>query len=172
MSSTSSTSGVTRTTNSISLSFNLRVEPKPEENSPPPRPPTPYTADFCEENVYKLIEHLHNADTNERWEIYAMFISNANKSVLLWQQRLSSKKDRPVLWDYHVVAIIRSRVQPLDSWIYDLDSTLPVPVPLVGKPLNYVALSIVIISNFLEYVSMTFCPELVEMGRIPDQFQR
>jgi hypothetical protein len=106
-----------------------------EGYSPPPKPATSYTANYCEENIYKLIEDLHNAGIRETWDIWAMFISNTNKSVMLWNQQLRSTDGMPVCWDYHVVALV-SRKNPnrfSDAWIYDLDSTLPAPLRLLGK---------------------------------------
>jgi len=119
---------------------------------PPLKPSTPYTSNYCEENVYKLIEHLHHADTEGKWDISAIFISNISRSVLLWEQKKRSTEGMPVCWDYHVIALVRSRSRLTDAWIYDLDTLLPLP------------------SWSLDYVQHTFHPELIRAGYIPEEY--
>ncbi len=50
---------------------------------PPPLPPDSiYTSCYCEENVYLLCRtFLETPSVVELWEIFAVFISNANKTV-------------------------------------------------------------------------------------------
>lgn len=100
--------------------------------SPPPKPETPYTANFCEENIYKLIEHFQYSGTSQLWDIHAVFISNLTSSVFIWQQRIASERHLPVCWDYHVVAFLKSKSCSSEAWIYDFDSLLPIPAPLNG----------------------------------------
>ncbi|TRM61813.1 N-terminal glutamine amidase-domain-containing protein [Schizophyllum amplum] len=117
--------------------------------TPPPvlatRPPTvqvAYTSHYCEENVYLLLQTLaSDASVADTWNAYAVFISNETKSVALWNQKLAPEDSvMPVVWDYHVVALLRpkepeisqeceERVLP-QAWIYDFDSRIPTPVLL------------------------------------------
>ena len=145
----------------------------------PPVFPTPlqYTACYCEENVYLLVQYLsaqlapiNDAAINlapkhaspaasssvpsssapapllvPMWDVHAIFISNANKSVLLYQQNASklALANSPVIWDYHVIAAVTCHLVPTHSlcadgsierpdvevewsrtWIYDADSRL------------------------------------------------
>ncbi|GAA96180.1 uncharacterized protein L969DRAFT_43985 [Mixia osmundae IAM 14324] len=80
-----------------------------------------YTPFYCEENVYKLLEAILNAD--ESRAVYAIFISNQTRSVLLREQRASSSTsdDRhSVIWDYHVIVL-----DVTNSFVvYDRDSLL------------------------------------------------
>ncbi|KAI0831761.1 N-terminal glutamine amidase-domain-containing protein [Trametes gibbosa] len=84
------------------------------------------------------------------WQVYVVFISNGGKTVALWSQKAA--RDGLIVWDYHVVLVLLPRGAPLDSsaeshrsptpvsdiqgraeppmreaWVYDLDTTLPVP---------------------------------------------
>ncbi|VDB99953.1 unnamed protein product [Peniophora sp. CBMAI 1063] len=96
-------------------------------------PSIPYTSCYCEENVWMLARHFQSDPEIVRiWHIYAVFVSNANKTVALWRQ-----KARPdvVVWDYHVVLLARSKSRdgeeshssPPSAWIYDMDTTLSLP---------------------------------------------
>lgn len=73
-----------------------------------------YQPFYCEENVWWQV---HEAE-GRRW---ALFITNAQRRVLLWQQRLA-KPDEPVLWDYHVVML---READGTYWVHDQDTRLP-----------------------------------------------
>ncbi|XP_040835271.1 protein N-terminal glutamine amidohydrolase isoform X3 [Ochotona curzoniae] len=75
----------------------------------PPRDACVYSSCYCEENVWKLCEHIKNHDQYPLEECYAVFISNERKM------------------DYHVVLLhVASGGQ---SFIYDLDTVLPFPCP-------------------------------------------
>jgi hypothetical protein len=82
--------------------------------------PTPY---YCEENVWQLcvdpgVEGAPRA---------VLVISNATRTVAVACQRAAPQPDVPVVWDYHVVLAARGAL----GWaIWDLDSTLGMPVPL------------------------------------------
>uniref|UniRef100_A0A0X3NV35 Protein N-terminal glutamine amidohydrolase n=1 Tax=Schistocephalus solidus TaxID=70667 RepID=A0A0X3NV35_SCHSO len=81
-----------------------------------------YTPQYCEENVYKLLENIEIASESD---FYAVFISNPKKQVPLFCQRKGDEnEDNLVLWDYHVIAI---RWLPTSSLVYDLDTTLDFP---------------------------------------------
>ncbi|KAF5908538.1 protein N-terminal glutamine amidohydrolase [Clarias magur] len=92
----------------------------------PPRADCVYTSCYCEENVWKLCEHIQSQGTCSLDEVYAVFISNENKSIPIWRQK-SSRGSEPVIWDYHVVLLhFNPQAQ---SFVYDLDTTLPFPCP-------------------------------------------
>ncbi|KZT11633.1 uncharacterized protein LAESUDRAFT_720886 [Laetiporus sulphureus 93-53] len=120
--------------------------------SPPPLPPdSVYTSCYCEENIYLLAQAFAaqaEADSGWSWDAYVVFISNDGKTVALW----NSKADRDVVvWDYHVVLVLRSRERSADdetheeapdidgaadnmlnsegsgAWVYDFDTRLPNP---------------------------------------------
>ncbi|KAJ7751997.1 N-terminal glutamine amidase-domain-containing protein [Mycena metata] len=77
-------------------------------HNPPSAPDTVHTPFYCEENVYLLCE----AFVSQQEEVSAVFISNEQKTS-------------HVVWDYHVVLLLRSRER--QQWIYDFDSRLPFP---------------------------------------------
>ncbi|KIK59835.1 hypothetical protein GYMLUDRAFT_661749 [Collybiopsis luxurians FD-317 M1] len=89
-----------------------------------------YTSHYCEENVYLLIQSFfHNPSISEIWDIFAVFISNHARTVALWNQKLSNKLDWPVIWDYHVIAVLRApKGSSIQSWVYDFDTHLGMPV--------------------------------------------
>ncbi|CAM9771640.1 unnamed protein product [Discosporangium mesarthrocarpum] len=82
-----------------------------------------YTSHYCEENVLRLCKRFIE-EPPSNFTLFVAFISNRNKQVPLWCQRLSGVPHEPVLWDYHVVLIA---IGGHKSWIYDYDSTLPFP---------------------------------------------
>ena len=54
-----------------------------------------------------------------------VFVSNKKQVVPLWRQRAGKDEEKLVIWDYHVLLILR---QPDDRClVYDLDSDLPFP---------------------------------------------
>nr|XP_023683285.1 protein N-terminal glutamine amidohydrolase isoform X2 [Paramormyrops kingsleyae] len=63
-----------------------------------------YTSCYCEENVWKLCEYAKIQKQFPMDEIYAVFISNEQKMVPLWEQK-SSHGNKPVIWDYHVILL-------------------------------------------------------------------
>ena len=82
-----------------------------------------YTPLFCEENIWQLAKRLV-AEGIDPQALEVLFISNAEKEVVLFNQRLSDQRGY-VVWDYHV--ILRSR-QGADDRVYDYDSRLAFPV--------------------------------------------
>lgn len=78
---------------------------------------------FCEENVWYLLAAPALADA----ERHALIISNRQRRVAVWGQRLSKDPSLPIAWDYHVVALFR-RTDRL-SKIWDLDGRRPEPRP-------------------------------------------
>ncbi|KAJ6455725.1 N-terminal glutamine amidase-domain-containing protein [Mycena sanguinolenta] len=86
---------------------------------PPIPPETTYTPFYCEENIYLLCQ----AFISRQEDVSVVFISNENKTVALWNQKL--REGSVVVWDYHVVLLLRSQDQR--RWIYDFDTRLPFP---------------------------------------------
>ncbi|MFZ9887489.1 MAG: hypothetical protein ACO3JL_08305 [Myxococcota bacterium] len=80
----------------------------------------PYTPYYCEENVWQLL-HDERLRPRERW---ALVISNPARQVALWAQRASPVAGAPVVWDYHVVALVKDLD---DVVVWDLDSLGPCP---------------------------------------------
>lgn len=70
------------------------------------------------------------AATNERNvnadELFAVFISNDNRSVPVWYQKRCSNEETPAVWDYHVIAVHKSKSCSA-SFVYDLDTQLNFP---------------------------------------------
>jgi len=84
-----------------------------------------YTSCYCEENVWKLIEHVVDKNVPSD-ELFAVFISNENKTVPIWYQKSSTNIEYPVIWDYHVIMLHKS-IEYNQTFIYDLDSNLDFP---------------------------------------------
>ena len=107
-----------------------------------------YTSCFCEENIYLLCQKIIACDS-----LYAVFISNPSKSVAFWQHNgmrpEKQRENRPVVWDYHVIAVSQSQYEiEIESdnndddnnssssskgWVvFDFDSSVePFPTPLL-----------------------------------------
>lgn len=83
-----------------------------------------YQPYYCEENVWHLCADPR-ADGPPR---AAIVISNPARTVAMTCQRAAASPDLPVVWDYHVVLAARG---PQGPAIWDLDSTLGMPVPLL-----------------------------------------
>ncbi|KAK9806331.1 hypothetical protein WJX72_010487 [[Myrmecia] bisecta] len=88
--------------------------------------PFAYTACYCEENIYKLVNQLLHDDQAKL--LYAVFLSNPAKQLPLWRQRAGHGVHGFVLWDYHVIAVESRQSEPPLVW--DLDSTLELPCTL------------------------------------------
>lgn len=63
--------------------------------------------------------------------LFAVFISNANMSVVLYSQKLAKAPEEPVVWDYHVV-LLELRSEDHKAYIWDFDTTLPFVTPLAA----------------------------------------
>ena len=81
---------------------------------------------YCEENIWRLCQHQYFVDKS----IVVCFISNSTKSCAIWQQRSAGNPLEPVIWDYHVVLLVKDFNQANEGiWqVYDLDSNLPLGI--------------------------------------------
>lgn len=103
----------------------------------------PYTAQFCEENVWQLAHRLLaggcDADT-----LQVLLFSNLRSSVFMLNQR-SAAPGEGIIWDYHVVL----RIDDDNDLVLDPDSRLPYP------------------SATREYLARSFPPP----GMVPTRFE-
>jgi protein N-terminal glutamine amidohydrolase len=81
-----------------------------------------YTACYCEENIYLYVKTCIESHK----EIYAVFISNPSKSVLLCRQKAGKGARKFVVWDYHVIALFRDESD--EFYVWDFDSTMESPI--------------------------------------------
>ncbi|TFK27395.1 hypothetical protein FA15DRAFT_666479 [Coprinopsis marcescibilis] len=115
---------------------------------PPALPPKAiYTSCYCEENIYLLCRDFTSIpEIAEKWDAKVVFVSNADQQVALFTQKSARKEELPVIWDYHVILILKPREveedeglhgrnneeaddPPRMTWLYDFDTRLPVPCP-------------------------------------------
>nr|CAG8587663.1 67_t:CDS:2 [Entrophospora candida] len=70
-----------------------------------------YTKCYCEENIYHLCKKFLLDEKNEDYKegIYVCFISNEDKVVPLFRQSSSELENGLVLWDYHVILILKEK---------------------------------------------------------------
>jgi hypothetical protein len=79
-----------------------------------------YTPYYCEENIWHLCRQPQFAEA----EAKVLFISNPRRQCYFWYQRAARDPSQPILWDYHVVLMVRQQ-----GWqVWDLDTILPVPI--------------------------------------------
>lgn len=83
-----------------------------------------YCPYYCEENVWHLCTDAGVVGEPRA----AIVISNPTRTVAVACQRAAPRPELPVVWDYHVVLAARG---PEGFAIWDLDSTLGMPVPLL-----------------------------------------
>lgn len=100
-----------------------------------------YTACYCEENIWKLLEYCVKNKENKD-ELFAVFISNENKTIPIWYQKNGENIETPVIWDYHVIALHRSKASK-ESYIYDLDTLLSFP----DRFINYYQKALPVLKN-------------------------
>jgi hypothetical protein len=99
-----------------------------------------YASHYCEENVYKLAErfnqhpevtmanYINEDGRNVKYKGYAVFLSSLEKAVPIWNQKLGSGDDGLVVWDYHVVFLVKAieaGETSQSSFIFDFDTKLP-----------------------------------------------
>lgn len=90
----------------------------------PAREDCDYAPYYCEENVARLLARL--APTSCR--AWALIVSNAAKAVAMLGQRAGRSPEGFVLWDYHVVALLRDDAAS-PCFVADFDSRLAFPSP-------------------------------------------
>lgn len=78
-----------------------------------------YSANFCEENIW----HLCQNPALENFSKKVLFVSNSQKNCPFRFQK-SINGDEIVRWNYHVILFASYQGS---NYIYDFDSTLPVP---------------------------------------------
>lgn len=79
-----------------------------------------YQSCFCEENIWHLCRHSDFCNKNT----LVLYISNPYNSCAFWKQKPAKSSHLPVLWDYHVILLVKDV-----KWqVYDLDSKLPLGV--------------------------------------------
>ncbi|CAG8460081.1 9517_t:CDS:2 [Diversispora eburnea] len=63
-----------------------------------------YTPNYCEENIYFLCKEfssiVNTLDNNNKFNVFACFISNEHKAVPFLKQRLAKDPDQFVVWTY------------------------------------------------------------------------
>ena len=90
--------------------------------------PSRYAAYYCEENIWFLCQEPRFEDLAP----HVVWISNPARTCPIWNQRvvhaqgLIPAQAPPVIWDYHVVLMVRGRDGIHQIW--DLDTTLGCPV--------------------------------------------
>lgn len=92
-----------------------------------------HTPCYCEENVYMLCNELIRTGVADPagTDLYVVFISNEEKKVPLWHQKAGHSNDGFICWDYHVICIQSRRSKEVLDFVWDLDSDLPFPSPLI-----------------------------------------
>ncbi|RZF47518.1 hypothetical protein LSTR_LSTR014157 [Laodelphax striatellus] len=84
-----------------------------------------YSSCYCEENVYKLSEQVKEQCCDSMIDkCFAVFVSNDERRVPLWQQTAGNGPDKLVFWDYHVFLLLKSTDTSL---VYDFDTCLTFP---------------------------------------------
>jgi len=80
-----------------------------------------YQPFWCEENIWRLTTDAC-VGVGERW---VLFLTGSSGHVACWGQCAASSADAPVLWDYHVVLVVRQ-----ETWaVWDLDCRQGCPLP-------------------------------------------
>jgi hypothetical protein len=94
-----------------------------------------YTALFCEENIWQLIQSLstinstlnqHSTQYIKTDNLWTLMISNPKQQVILFNQQ-ANPPNQPIIWDYHVILLAKIKTQ---FFIFDFDTRLPFCCPL------------------------------------------
>ncbi|KAH7642271.1 hypothetical protein HUG17_5316 [Dermatophagoides farinae] len=89
-----------------------------------------YTPFYCEENIWKLCEHIQQKEPELLKNCFVVFISNDIEKVLLWAQKIGNPDHNyHVIWDYHVILIYYNTDDDDDDMavVFDYDTILPFP---------------------------------------------
>lgn len=94
-----------------------------------------YASCFCEENVYRLAEKMlelkQKSSTMTTVAFHVIFISNKMKQTPIWCQKAATNPEAEVVWDYHVILCSRDHQNLKNNLVFDLDTVLPYPSPLL-----------------------------------------
>ncbi|KAI8342781.1 N-terminal glutamine amidase-domain-containing protein [Chlamydoabsidia padenii] len=112
-----------------------------------------YTACYCEENIYLLCKYIQQNYPSDLERCTVVFISNENESFPMWLQKSSQRPDQLVVWDYHVILLVKSNNDTESTNVYDFDTTLPFPCPLT------------------DYIDKSFKPHLILMNEYKRRFR-
>jgi hypothetical protein len=86
---------------------------------------------YCEENVWRLaFRKLWRAQKNaSNSRYFVLFVSNPKGCVPMFQQLASSRRDKPIFWDYHVVLLenLKESQSTSSSLVWDIDCHLECP---------------------------------------------
>ena len=77
-----------------------------------------YSPCFCEENVWKLCEHVaRSSSPQELDKAWVVFVSNSKQVVPLWRQKAGKDEEKLVIWDYHAIFLYKPEEKTL---VFDL----------------------------------------------------
>lgn len=74
-----------------------------------------YCSKFCEENVYQMVLKFNSSFLSS---VYAVFISSDCQMTPIWHQLSAEDSSTPVLWDYHVVLLVKGHFPSLDTFSF------------------------------------------------------
>lgn len=81
----------------------------------------PYQPFYCEENIWLLAQDPRCGEG----ERLVALITGADGHVAMWQQKPAHGPGEPVLWDYHVVLVVRAG----GTWrVWDFECTVGMPL--------------------------------------------
>uniref|UniRef100_A0A0A9Z8C0 Protein N-terminal glutamine amidohydrolase n=1 Tax=Lygus hesperus TaxID=30085 RepID=A0A0A9Z8C0_LYGHE len=91
-----------------------------------------YTKCYCEENIWKLVEALKLGESRVLDQCWVVFISNDDRTIPLWKQKAGHQdSNHLVIWDYHVILVVRSEDNSShEEYVVDFDTVLPFVFPL------------------------------------------
>ena len=90
----------------------------------PPRQACEYAAYWCEENIARFL----GRDDLKAEASWALLVSNAAKTVAMLAQRAGAAPRGLVVWDYHVVGLLRPEGLR-ETYVCDFDSLLGFALP-------------------------------------------
>ncbi|KAL7748582.1 Protein N-terminal glutamine amidohydrolase [Sorochytrium milnesiophthora] len=82
-----------------------------------------YTSQYCEENVYKLLERMAPEDRRHAAAVFVASRHYPDGYVPFFANARSQRSD--VFWDYHVFAVVKRPGSA--TLVYDFDSRVPFP---------------------------------------------
>jgi len=85
-------------------------------------PTQPYTAYYCEENLWWWCDGLTSKQRQSAW---VLVVSNPKRKAALALQRLGIGDAGVLIWDYHVVGLYEA--SGATSYIVDFDTNMPGP---------------------------------------------